>query len=366
MSIKRLISCDYCGTSVPDTYEGHFRACFVLAATEPDIDACSREHLGFAIAKAFGIPIDGNLGLRLEEKTRECMAAVSKSDGRGEDIRRMQQEIDERSNAERELEKQIVALNRALDEKSKLVGTDRMEATAAILENGRLQSRIAELTAPVVVDGKTPGQVAHEGFHEEWAKPKKFREDTPFPQQSLEVRKNWEAAAAAVIRAFGPQSAADTYQSSYAELAYEAWQNLPATPKETKLWGMLKGAERNEWRAIVGPVVERVRAETNEWAAAEGLRRVQEKLTYDDDPSGYFRGIIAAEIASITDTTKPTKPSQAIDNCEAYIEARMEYRRIKGGTFAEMHTFWRDNVDDFRRDERLIAANGDIIESMDQ
>lgn len=38
--------------------------------------------------------------------------------------------------------------------------------------------------------------------------------------------------------------------------AYEAWQLLPAAPKETKPWRALKNAERNGWRAIARAVLD--------------------------------------------------------------------------------------------------------------
>lgn len=71
------------------------------------------------------------------------------------------------------------------------------------------------------------------------------------------------------------------------------------------------------------------------------------------------------ELASLTGPKKPTKPAEAINGCEAYLEARMDYRRVAGGTAAEMEAFWRANRSSFHRDERMVMANGDIVRDME-
>lgn len=212
MSMKTVYMCDHCGAECDgDQYASIGRWDEPKTITfGKTIHGCTKEHLGLALAKAFGIGVDGR-----------CAGIITAKDL---EISSRDKLIEEARQAHAMLESQIQHLNRSLDEQSKLIGTDRAESTRAILENGRLQSK---------------------------------------------------------------------------------------------------------------------------------MRYLEQQLA-------------AANAPSITDTTKPTKPAQAIDNCDAYIEARMDYRRVAGGTFAEMHTFWDDNVDDFRHGERLVGANGDIVESMDQ
>ena len=59
MSEKTVITCDHCGIPVENTTKSRFTAMLVNAAYDmPTIDGCSKEHLGLALAKAFGLPID--------------------------------------------------------------------------------------------------------------------------------------------------------------------------------------------------------------------------------------------------------------------------------------------------------------------
>jgi hypothetical protein len=63
--------CDHCGKEVPCTSDELFAFMGTDAAyLMGSIHGCSKEHLGFAVAKAFGIPIDGNLASRVDELLR--------------------------------------------------------------------------------------------------------------------------------------------------------------------------------------------------------------------------------------------------------------------------------------------------------
>ena len=58
MSAKTVITCDHCGKEIHNNCDERFshmgcNAAFAMGT----IDACSREHLGLALAKAFGLPI---------------------------------------------------------------------------------------------------------------------------------------------------------------------------------------------------------------------------------------------------------------------------------------------------------------------
>jgi hypothetical protein len=70
--IKSVVTCDHCGKDVPNTYNDHFHAVFMYASKKPNVDACSEKHLGYAVAKAFGIPIDGNWAKQVDELQRKA------------------------------------------------------------------------------------------------------------------------------------------------------------------------------------------------------------------------------------------------------------------------------------------------------
>jgi hypothetical protein len=59
MSEKTVITCDHCGKEIHNNCDERFSHMGCNAASAMGtIDACSREHLGLALAKAFGLPID--------------------------------------------------------------------------------------------------------------------------------------------------------------------------------------------------------------------------------------------------------------------------------------------------------------------
>lgn len=101
----------------------------------------------------------------------------------------------------------------------------------------------------------------------------------------------------------------------YGKVAYERFRELPATPKDAASWDRLKGAERNEWRAIVEPVVERVRAEKSRPSIVADDETIERFAVIVGENGGEslssaeMERITKAVIASITDTTKPTKPA---------------------------------------------------------
>ncbi len=113
------------------------------------------------------------------------------------------------------------------------------------------------------------------------------------------------------------------------QVAYEAWKSHPNAARA----GEDRGREYPAWEGLIA-------SEQGEWATIE-----------------------RAVIAGLTGPKKPTKP--AIDDCEAYIEARMDYRRVVGGTADEMGKWWTNNRASFRHDERMVMANGDIVRDVE-
>jgi hypothetical protein len=149
-----ITTCDHCGAELRNYIGSLWRASLLtIGANMDDVHGCSKEHLGFALAKAFGIPIDTNTLTLVTQKNE--------------------------------------ALEAARD-----IAIKRDEACAEV---DRLSRRIAELEkrlVPPTVDGKTPGVVAREAWH---------GEDEPDDDAGILV--DWENAAQAVLRAFGQNAA---------------------------------------------------------------------------------------------------------------------------------------------------------------
>ena len=61
MSCEIKYKCDHCGDDVSPYIGKQWRASMLtVGPSMDDIHACSKEHLGFAVANAFGVPIDAN------------------------------------------------------------------------------------------------------------------------------------------------------------------------------------------------------------------------------------------------------------------------------------------------------------------
>lgn len=177
--LRQVITCDHCGKDVPNTYEGNFALTLCNAAggngDKDYLHGCSREHLGFAVAAAFGIPIDGSLVTKLDA----AAATMEKLGGRC-------RELEARLAHE---ESRIPAMVAALDQKQ-----------AQIVA---LQEQLAGTAPPPNVDGKTPGQVAYEAYVAgvSWHK-----DAPPWSEMGdvVSVQEAWEAGARAVLSAFAP------------------------------------------------------------------------------------------------------------------------------------------------------------------
>jgi hypothetical protein len=163
--IKTIYTCDHCGKDVPNTYNDRFHAVFMYASKKPNVDACCEEHLGFAVAKAFGIPIDGNQAMLLDEY-RASNAALTKS------VEQLRAEWNE------------------------LHG----HYTAAKAEIRSLQEQLAHTPPPPNTDGKTPWQVAFVAFAHEMGL------NADVGMVGHESVRAWDAAAHAVLSAFAPDA----------------------------------------------------------------------------------------------------------------------------------------------------------------
>jgi hypothetical protein len=165
--ITSKVTCDHCGKDVPNTYEDHFQVRFMYGSKKPNIDACSEEHLGFAVAKAFGIPIDGNLAAKLE--------AVSAH----------------RDSLARDADQRLTQLQEARAQ----IETLKQQLMHAIDSGDAAREQLAHTPPPPNVDGKTPADVAREAF-----------QHVVQNHHESEGVSGWDAAARAVLSAFAPDA----------------------------------------------------------------------------------------------------------------------------------------------------------------
>ncbi len=150
----------------------------------------------------------------------------------------------------------------------------------------------------------------------------------------------------------------------YGKVAYERFRELPATPKDAAPWDRLKGAERNEWRAIVEPVVERARAEKSR-APIDADDETIERFAVivgenggESLSSAEMERIAKAVIASITDTTKPTKPARAVEEPEARLEVKQtKWVCVEEGRAEAMREAWQKAISN-GDNARVIFADG--------
>jgi hypothetical protein len=160
--LRQVITCDHCGKEVPNTYDGNYALTLCNAAggngDRDYLHGCSKEHLGFAVAKAFGIPIDGDWAHTVGALTKKLQEASAHRDNLARDA-------DERLTQLQEARKQIETL----------------------------KQQLAHTPPPPNVDGKTPADVAREAFA---AVVQNHHES--------EGVSGWDAAAYAVLSAFAP------------------------------------------------------------------------------------------------------------------------------------------------------------------
>ena len=143
--ITQKITCDHCGNEVPNVYNKRFTFMATNAAAQMGtIDACSKEHLGIALAKMFGIGINGESDELLDRKRRELTKLTDANnfliidrDNTGAHVVELESRIpaNEVTNAERAQYDQTIELQRK--------------------RIADLEWRLAELTTPLTVDGKT-------------------------------------------------------------------------------------------------------------------------------------------------------------------------------------------------------------------
>jgi hypothetical protein len=164
--IKTIYTCDHCGKDVPNMYKALYSVMFTNAmGGHDDVHGCSREHLGFAVARTFGIPIDGNLAAKLEAVSAHRDSLAS--------------DADERLTQLQEARKQIETLKGQL--------------MHAIDSGDAAREQLAHTPPPPNVDGKTPADVAREAF-----------QHVVQNHHESEGVSGWNAAARAVLSAFAP------------------------------------------------------------------------------------------------------------------------------------------------------------------
>ena len=248
MSSKVMYTCDHCGAKCKgDEYASTGRwdepGIIVFGKT---VHGCSREHLGIALAKMFGIGVNGEADELLNRKQRELTKLadansflVTEHDNMRARIAELEARMpaNEVTNVERAQYDRTIELQRKRIEELQAnadgLERDRRHCVEAISESNlvppgrtlvegigelvRLHrhaaKKIAELEKcilrPVSVDGKTPGEVALEAWN-------------PGANGYSAYRDDWERAALAVLRAFGNQPSQTPQTNAGAVAMYEA------------------------------------------------------------------------------------------------------------------------------------------------
>ena len=244
MSSEVIYKCDHCGAKCPgDEYASIGRwdepGTIIFGKT---VHGCSKEHLGIALAKMFGIGINGETDELLNRKRRELT--------------------------------KLADANNFL-----IIERDNMHDRVAELEK-----RIAKLTAPVTVDGKTPGQVGFEGYRD--ARHKATGEWTSWEHELAAVQRDWWGSSAlAVLRAFGQPS--QTTQDTV-EVLRRVRERIDSNPY---------------------PDVRSLRHIDDE------LAKLEAKPAQSPPDTSTESGLPDPVIAAITLPTKPTKPLSLVENC---------------------------------------------------
>ena len=175
MSEKTVITCDHCGIPVENTTKSRFTAMPVNAAYDmPTIDGCSKEHLGLALAKAFGLPIDTKAAdLFVEHAKSEAHRVFLEAD-----VKRLEArigEIEQMAARIAELEQQKALLGNALqggayDVKDLCARIAELEKRSHMVVPNPISMMVESWANPQkewdAANGKTPGQVNYAAFRD--------------------------------------------------------------------------------------------------------------------------------------------------------------------------------------------------------
>jgi hypothetical protein len=183
MSTKTVCNCDHCGTEIPFTSNKVFAMMGTDAAySVGHVHGCSKEHLGFAVAKTFGIPIDGDLAGKVDElKAHSNRVGRMLETSQKELVAAQSHKMTAQSSLDTAKDR-IQRMEQDLGEKAAQIAT--------------LQEQLAHTPPPPNVNGKTPADVAREAF-----------QHVVQNHHESEGVSGWDAAARAVLSAFAPDPA---------------------------------------------------------------------------------------------------------------------------------------------------------------
>jgi hypothetical protein len=265
MSSKTVYLCDHCGAECSgDQYAS-------IGQWNEPVHGYSKERLGFALAKVFGISLDGKAIARITELEQQLAGEIK--------------------------ERQVCQGNMR-----------------------ELEKRLAEATAVPTADGKTPGEVAYEtwrilpGVRFQYAKTKEWDNLAQFE------REEWEAIARAVLRAF-PTRVDERVTAPMSFDFYFGDLVIPGHISPDELQAMIEASVGKQIEAHTKTFERDVNQRT-----AEALGRVRERIRFAEThwhqdinkndamvDKATTLAIIDAELAklgaqNITDPSKPTKP----------------------------------------------------------
>lgn len=207
MSEKTVITCDHCEVTVENTTKSRFTVMPVNAAYDmPTIDACSREHLGLALAKAFGLPID--------TKAADLFVEHAKSEAR---------RVFLETEAKR-LEARVVEL----EKRSYMAVPNPISMMVDSWANPQKEWDAA--------NGKTPGRFYHDTRRTIWAN--QGHSHIEWKDLTTREQEAEEYAANAVLLAFGNSPPGQTTQANTVEALRRVRDKLCNQPAFNLVFGM--------------------------------------------------------------------------------------------------------------------------------
>lgn len=151
MSRVTTYTCDHCGAKVsPFIGEQWAANVSTVGPNMPDVHGCSKEHLGLALAKAFGVPADG----AATDAIREMKATIARKDV----------QLEENINARNAAEVRVAQLAARIDELKKRIAeqsTRESELHATLAAHGlptepkALARELAQRSAPTPPDTRS-------------------------------------------------------------------------------------------------------------------------------------------------------------------------------------------------------------------
>lgn len=152
MSAKTIYTCDHCNKPVEFGQRTLYLATFNYAVYDmPDLHACSKTHMGLALAKAFGLPMDNN-ALRLVTEKNDALDAARAAIIECDNMRARLSKLEAQNHHAGELlakaQARVAELEQAWDMLKKSLDESDLQRNEGLAKIADLEKRLAEATEP--------------------------------------------------------------------------------------------------------------------------------------------------------------------------------------------------------------------------